>query len=59
MMSEKLVFEKLEVVTKGIIGNPDGWRAKVPGGWLVLMKTGPATVTTTYMPDPEHKWEGV
>jgi len=37
------------------------WRAKVPGGWLVLttMPTSDGTVqSTTFYPDPEHGWDG-
>ena len=29
-------------------------RAKVPGGWLVLIDGSAAT----YYPDPEHAWDG-
>jgi hypothetical protein len=31
-------------------------RAKVPGGWLVLVIHN--TSGLTFYPDPEHKWEG-
>ncbi len=37
------------------------WRAKVPGGWLVLttMATNEAFVqSTTFCPDPAHEWDG-
>ena len=37
------------------------WRAKVPGGWLVLT-TMPTTNETThsmaFYPDPTHEWDG-
>jgi hypothetical protein len=37
------------------------WRAKVPGGWLVLTtlpyNSGIAQSTTFY-PDPAHEWDG-
>jgi hypothetical protein len=56
-MSEKLIFEKLDAVVKGMMGNFVSWRSKVPGGWLFVIKEGP-TVTTTFVPDPEHKWNG-
>jgi hypothetical protein len=31
-------------------------RAKVPGGWLVLVIHN--TNGVTFYPDPEHKWDG-
>ena len=31
-------------------------RAKVPGGWLVLVMHN--TSGLTFYPDPEHKWDG-
>jgi len=37
------------------------WRARVPGGWLVLtvMRTGQAPAqSTTFYPDPSHEWDG-
>lgn len=37
------------------------WRAKVPGGWLVLttMDIGSdSTHSTTFFPDPAHEWDG-
>ncbi len=36
-----------------------GWnvhRAKVPGGWLVLVIHNTSGIT--FYPDPEHKWGG-
>jgi len=35
-------------------------RAKVPGGWLVLVRGGGAdeALGLTFYPDPEHKWDG-
>lgn len=36
------------------------WRAKVPGGWLVMSipKNSQLTVSTTFYPDPQHEWDG-
>ncbi len=37
------------------------WRAKVPGGWLVLViKSGHQTdsISTTFYPDAAHSWNG-
>jgi len=31
-------------------------RAKVPGGWLVLVMHNASGIT--FFPDPEHKWDG-
>lgn len=33
-------------------------RAKVPGGWLVKTAWGGEGVGLTFMPDPEHSWDG-
>ena len=32
-------------------------RAKVPGGWLLVINWGSGTGMTFY-PDPNHKWNG-
>ncbi len=36
------------------------WRAKVPGGWLVmsLIPVGKDTLSTMFYPDPQHEWDG-
>ena len=38
------------------------WRARVPGGWLVLViKDGSNqanSISTTFYPDPTHSWDG-
>ena len=34
----------------------DVYRAKVPGGWLVLVIHN--TSGLTFYPDPEHTWDG-
>ena len=41
------------------------WRARVPGGWLLLSKydsekfdQGGTTTGITFYPDPEHAWDG-
>jgi hypothetical protein len=34
------------------------WRTELPGGWLVVMITGPASTTVTFYPDPTHAWDG-
>ncbi len=36
------------------------WRAKVPGGWLVLIieKQSSNSLSTTFYPDPQHEWSG-
>jgi hypothetical protein len=41
----------------------DSYRAKVPGGWLVLVRAlqrdGNSTPGgLTFVPDPEHTWDG-
>jgi hypothetical protein len=32
-------------------------RAKVPGGWLVMVHWN-GRVSLTFYPDPNHKWDG-
>lgn len=34
----------------------DVYRTKVPGGWLVLVMQN--TSGLTFVPDPDHKWDG-
>lgn len=60
-----LIFEDIETPEK----TPTGWfatptlriprvkRAKVPGGWFVLI-TQPAVRGSFFYPDPEHQWDG-
>jgi len=49
-MPAKLEWEKLE----------DEWyesgRAKVPGGWLVVLDVE-ERITVVFVPDPEHAWK--
>ena len=33
-------------------------RAKVPGGWLIVVVVGGATAGLTFYPDPKHEWSG-
>ena len=39
------------------IGSPFCLRARVPGGWFVLVQYEGA-VSITFYPDPEHEWDG-
>jgi hypothetical protein len=50
-----LNFEELDV-DGTFNGTPTIHRAKVPGGWLVVM-TGHYT-GICFIPDPKHKWDG-
>lgn len=37
----------------------DIYRIKVPGGWLVTVKTTYSEApSVTFYPDPQHKWDG-
>ena len=34
-------------------------RAKIPGGWLVCLESGNVRSSgLTFVPDPDHKWDG-
>jgi hypothetical protein len=48
----KLKFEKLEVDGPTRVN-----RAKIPGGWLLVVMSNSGGGVTFY-PDPEHKWDG-
>jgi hypothetical protein len=52
----QLVWEKLNSNGGGFALQSDVHRAKVPGGWLVLVNH--PTTGLTFYPDPEHKWDG-
>jgi hypothetical protein len=49
----KLKFEKLDADALSARVN----RAKVPGGWLVIITSNSGSGATFY-PDPQHKWDG-
>ncbi len=54
----QLVWEKVESSRAGGGIFKLGWevhRAKVPGGWLVLVMHN--TNGLTFYPDPEHNWD--
>ena len=34
------------------------FRARVPGGWLVLVMTDATHSSVTFFPDPFHEWNG-
>ena len=48
----KLNFEKLDVD-----GGTRVNRAKIPGGWLLVVMSNSGG-GVTFCPDPEHKWDG-
>ncbi len=52
----QLVWEKLNSKGGGVLLHWDVHRAKVPGGWLVLVMKN--TAGLTFCPDPEHRWDG-
>jgi len=49
-MAADIKFEHMNV--SGIL-NMDAAKAKVPGGWFVVLFGNPF-----FYPDPEHKWNG-
>lgn len=53
----RLVWEELGSSGRGVLKlDWNVCRAKVPGGWLVVVIHN--TSGLTFYPDPEHKWEG-
>jgi hypothetical protein len=34
------------------------FRAKILGGWLVMMMASGANPSVTFVPDPTHQWDG-
>ena len=34
------------------------YRAKIPGGWLVTTAHGNSAMGATFVPDPNHEWDG-
>jgi len=60
-----LVWEELDSKQKDAKGKivSDGltmktWRAKIPGGWLVRWAFGVNAAGPTFVPDPQHLWDG-
>jgi hypothetical protein len=61
-MAEKPVLhlEELNAKYEGEKPAKHAYRARVPGGWLVFIRTpGPAGLGgAMFYPDPEHRWDG-
>ena len=63
-MSDMPVFDlnALNVSVEGkkpsFLTSANGYRAKVPGGWLVFICGNAGMNGTTFYPDPDHKWNG-
>jgi hypothetical protein len=36
----------------------NGYRGKVPGGWLVFICGNAGVSGATFYPDPNHEWDG-
>ena len=50
----KIKWEKL-----GREQSLETFRSKVPGGWLITVRTGAgAGVGVSFMADPDHSWDG-
>jgi hypothetical protein len=55
-----LTFEKVEA-SYGKGAQLNVFRAKVPGGWLVMVAWAAAasgSASLTFLPDPSHTWDG-
>jgi len=50
-------FEMLKSSGKGGTSPGNIYRSKVPGGWLVALESSDSS-GLTFMPDPEHQWNG-
>ena len=52
-----VVFERVDIQAKDSpypsFFDNDLWRARVPGGWLIMLKNSIA-----FYPDPQHSWTG-
>lgn len=54
----ELIWEKLNCKNQPF-GGLGIWRAKVPGGWLVAVRSGGSKGGgVTFYPDPKHQWDG-
>jgi hypothetical protein len=52
-----LNFEEIESsVTKRLAAT--FLRAKVPGGWLLILHDSSETASVSFYPDPGHSWDG-
>ena len=67
--AKRVKWERIEGQGGGLVGerSPEVRRAKIPGGWLVETTRQAITgnsnggglgVGLTFVPDPEHKWDG-
>ncbi len=57
----KLTWEKLNSGRGDEKWYHSSWevqRAKVPNGWLILVRGGDAGGGLTFYPDSDHKWNG-
>lgn len=52
-----LTMESHGLIFKKLAGNWSCYRAKIPGGWLVL-SDGSEERGLTFVPDPKHEWDG-
>ena len=54
-----LVFETLNTPQVKIFpSTPSVYRAKTSGGWLMFMSAGVGKTGATFVPDPNHEWDG-
>jgi hypothetical protein len=58
--SPSLLFEPIPSKIQGWVTSPVPIsRAKVPGGWIVLIVYGAfASGNGFFLPDPQHQWDG-
>lgn len=51
-----LVFNEVMIAYRNNQGQFQ--RAKVPGGWLIILRPNATGVSVCFYPDPAHQWDG-
>ena len=59
-LSKMLVWDKCDSFALGSVGDAQVLRTKVPGGWLVSIRSGDRQNfhSIAFYPDPDHSWDG-
>ena len=57
-MDRIINFEPIKGIYKSGSASFYMWRAKIPGGWLLTLPPDAAKSSPTFIPDPDHSWDG-